>query len=353
MKKSWHPIFPISLWILVGGGWLSGCSLLAPKVYKPTSPQIEQLAIDTMMTQKAQQLFYQQEPRIEPKKTFHKLCRKASHNTEKTILLGCFISDGYEGSIIIQSVTDPRLDGMMEMVAAHEMLHAAYQQLSNEERSQLASKLKRAAKRVKDEHLLAVLKEYESGDQDLYVNELHSHLGTSLGDLGDPELEEYYRQYFRDRKQVVAFSDRSRRVLAKIESQVDQLEPELNSLEINLKAEKDYIQRAEDDLKTYYRDLERMKTNLTRLKQQAEASLSRGDDSLVNDFEQARSRFNSEVGEFNGQIQQLQDRIQQFNQQYDAYSQKVNFYNELAATNRSILSSIKLAPSEKVKPVAP
>ena len=354
MQKSWHPIFTLSLWIVVGGGWLSSCSFLAPKVYKPSSPKVKQLAIDTRMTPKAQQLFYQQEPRIEPKKIFHNLCRKADHNTEKTILLGCFIYNGSEGSIIIQSVTDPRLDGMMEMVAAHEMLHAAYQQMSNKERSQLATKLKRAAKRVKDEHLLAVLQEYESGDQDLYVNELHSHLGTSLADLGDPELEEHYQQYFSDRKQVVAFAKRSRRVLGKIESQVDQLEPELNSLEVSLKTEKDYIQRAEDDLKVSYQDLERMKANLGNLKQQAEASLSRGDDSLVNDFEQARSRFNTEVGEFNWQVQKLQERITQFNQQYEAYAQKVEFYNELAATNRSILGSIKLAPSEvKVKPVAP
>lgn len=354
MQKSWHPIFTVSLWIVVGSGWLSSCAQLAPKIYKPSSPKIEKLAIDTTMTPKAQQLFYKQEPRIESKKIFHKLCRKAGHNTEKTILLGCFTSNGYEGSIIIQSVTDPRLAGMMEMVAAHEMLHAAYQKLGNEERSQLASQLKRAAKQVKDEHLLAVLKEYETGDQDLYVNELHSHLGTSLANLGDPELEEYYRQYFRDRKQVVAFSDRSRSVLSEIESQVDQLEPELNRLEVNLQEEKDYIQRTEDDLKASYRDLERMKANLGNLKQQAEASLSRGDDRLVNDFEQARSRFNAEVGEFNWQAQQLQSRISQFNQQFEAYTQKVDFYNELAATNRSILSSIKLAPSEvKVQPVAP
>lgn len=354
MRQSWHPIFTVSLWIMLGGGWLSSCVQLTPKTYEPSSPKIKQLAIDTTMTPKARQLFYQQEPRIEPKPTFHQLCRKTEHNTEKTILLGCFTSNGYEGNIIIQSVTDPRLAGMMEMVAAHEMLHAAYQKLSDKERSQLAPKLKRAVKQVKDKHLLAVLKEYEAGDPDIYVNELHSHLGTSLADLDDPELEEYYRQYFRDRKQVVAFAERSRSVLSQIEFQVEQLEPELNTLEVNLKAEKDYIQRAEDDLKSSYQNLERMKANLAYLKQQAENSLSRGDASLVNEFEQERSRFNAEVGEFNWQVQQLQDRITKFNQQFEAYTQKVDFYNKLAATNRSILSAIKLDSSEvKVKPVGP
>lgn len=338
----------------MGGGWLSSCSQIIPKTDEPSSPQIKQLAIDTTMTLKARQLFYQQDPRIEPKAAFHKLCRKAGESTEKTILLGCFTSNGHRGNIIIQSVTDPRLAGMMEMVAAHEMLHAAYQQLSAQERARLSPKLKQAAQRVTDDHLLAILKEYEVGDPDIYVNELHSHLGTTLANLGDPELETYYRQYFRDRKQVVAFAQRSRRVLSQIDSQVQQLEPELNALEVTLQTEKDSIQRTEDDLKASFQNLEQMKSNLTHLKQQAEASLRQGDASLVDPFEQERSRFNAAVRDFNGQVQELQGRITQFNQQFAAYTQKVDIYNQLAATNRSILSAIKLNRSEvRVETVSP
>lgn len=352
MHKFWHSSLTLSLWILVGSIWLSSCA--GPKVYKPSSPKIQQLAIDTTMTAKSRQLFYQQEPKIEPKAIFHQRCRKVGHNPEKTILLGCFTSNGYQGSIIIQSVTDPRLAGMMEMVAAHEMLHAAYQQLSYKERSRLAPRLKRAVQQVKDENLQAVLKEYAAGDPEIYVNELHSHLGTSVTDLGDPELEQYYRQYFRDRKQVVAFAKRSRSVLAEIETQIEQLEPELDKLEVNLTAEKDYIQQAEEDLKAAQRDLEQMKVNLADLKRLAENSLKRGNASLVDEFEQERSRFNTEVGAFNGKVQRLQTRITQFNQQFATYTQKVNSYNELAATNRSILSTIKLKPADKaVKSVVP
>lgn len=353
MHKSWQPLFKFSLWIVVGGGWLISCTQITPKSYKPSSPQIEQLAVDTTMTTKAQQLFYQQDPRIESKQLFHELCRNVSHHTEKTILLGCFTSNGYQGKIVLQSVTDPRLTGTMEVVAAHEMLHAAYQQLTTKERSRLAPKLKQAAQRVVETNLKAVLQEYAEGDPDIYVNELHSHLGTSLGDLGNPELEEYYRQYFRDRQQVVAFAQQSRRVLSQIETQVQALEPELNALEGDLKTEKNAIERTEDDLKASIQNLERMESNLKNLKQQTETALSRGDTSLIKPFEQERSRFNSAVRDFNGQVQTLQNRIDQFNQQFAAYSQKVDVYNQLAATNRSILSSIKLESSEvKVKPVS-
>jgi len=354
MHKSWQPVFNLSLWVVAGGGWLTSCTQIIPTSYKPSSPQIEQLAVDTSMTPKAQQLFYQQDPRIESKQMFHELCRNVEHNPEKTILLGCFTSNGYQGNIVLQSVTDPRLAGTMEVVAAHEMLHAAYQQLTAKERFRLAPQLKQAAQRVTETNLQAVLQEYAAGDPDIYVNELHSHLGTSLADLGNPELEEYYRQYFRDRQQVVTFAQQSRSVLSQIETQVQELEPELNALEGALKTEKNAIERTEDDLKASMQNLERMESNLTNLKQQTEAALSRGDTNLINQFEQERSRFNAAVQNFNGQVQTLQNRIDQFNQQFAAYSQKVDVYNQLAATNRSILSSIKLESSAvKAKPVSP
>ncbi len=331
---------------------MSSCSPLVSHTYEPSSPKIKQLAIDTTMTLKAQQLFYQQKPRIESKRTFHQLCRKVGHNPEKTIILGCFTSNGYRGNIIIQSVTDSRLAGMMEMVAAHEMLHAAYQKMSSKERARLAPKLKQAAQRVTDEQLLTVLKDYEAGDPEIYVNELHSHLGTTLANLGDPALETHYQQFFRDRKQVVAFAQRSRRVLNQIDAQVQQLEPELNTLEANLKAEKESIQRTEADLKASFQDLERMKSNLADLKQRAEASLRQGDYGLADSFEQQRSHFNTAVQDYNWQVETLQNRITQFNQQFATYSQKVDAYNQLAATNRSILSAIKLDRSG-VQPVSP
>jgi hypothetical protein len=91
----------------------------------PPSPEIKQLADATTMTPEAQQVFYRQRPTIQPKADFFKSCRQLSKVSEGQLLLGCYISDGQSGNIYIQSVVDARFNGMMEAIAAHEMLHAA------------------------------------------------------------------------------------------------------------------------------------------------------------------------------------------------------------------------------------
>ncbi|NJM95086.1 MAG: hypothetical protein HC792_01090 [Acaryochloridaceae cyanobacterium CSU_5_19] len=355
MKKTRLPrryLFYLSLFLL-WGGWMLYRQVFPP-IYLPSSPKIAQLALETTMTEKAQQLFYKQDPEIAPKGKFHNLCRNVTGHTKETILLGCFTSDGNQGKIVIQSVTEPRLAGMMEMTAAHEMLHAAYQELSSQERQRLSPRLKQAVQRVKDANLLSVLKAYAAGDPEIYLNELHSHLGTTLSELGDPVLEKHYRQYFQDRQQVVAFAQRSRSVLASIETQVQALEPQLNALESSLKEEKDKIQRAEEDLKTSRQTLEQMQANLTGLKQQAEASFSRGNANLVAQYEQARSLYNAEVENYNWQVQSLQNQVTQFGKKLETYNQKVEIYNGLAAKSRAIIGTIQLdSPEVTAKPGSP
>ncbi len=324
----------------------SGCSQFLRTTYEPSSPEIEELAVATAMTPKAQQLFYKQDPKIEPKERFHTLCHKPGKHREKTIILGCFTSNGYKGSIVIQSVTEPRLDGTMEVVAAHEMLHAAYQDLSKAERARLAPKLRQAAQRVKDVHLSSVLDAYEAGDSEVYLNELHSHLGTELANLGDPDLEKYYQLYFLDRQQVLSFSQRSRSVLAQLEAQAEKLKPEIDALERSLKEQKSFITQTDNELEGQQQRLQRMKADLGSLKLRAEASLRRGDSSLVREFEYEKDRFNREVRQYNRQTQNLQERVAQINQQVQTYKQKVDAYNKLAETNRSILKSLKVDEPE-------
>ncbi len=332
----------------------AGAWTLRPVSYKPSSPEIERLAIDTAMTRDAQQLFYKQDPKIEPKQRFHALCQKADRNPEKTIILGCFTSNGYDGNIVIQSVTEPRLDGLMEVIAAHEMLHAAYQKFSPSERLRLGEKLVKASRRVTDSRLLSVLKGYESGDPEVYFNELHSHLGTELADLGDPDLEQHYRQYFQDRQQVVALAQRSRKVLSELEAKAEHLKPEIDALESSLKQQKAFIQSTDDSLKASSRNLAQMQAHLATIKQQAEALIRQGDRSLVQQFEAEKGRFNAEVDQYNRRVRDLQERVAQLNQQVDLYEQKIATYNELAKTSRSILSAVKSEPSDySISPISP
>lgn len=334
-----------------------GCAISIPygkrflsTFYQPPSPEVEQLATATTMTPEAQQLFYRQEPQIVPKESFHTLCGKTSHALEKAIILGCYSSNKFKGRIFIQAVSDERLQGTMEVTAAHEMLHAAYGELSKRERSRLAPKLKTARQWVKEPQLLALLKQYEAGDPAIYLNELHSHLGVELSDLRDPELEKHYRKYFLDRQQVVALAQSSQGTLNQLDAQANQLKPEIETLEASLKKEAIVVEQISNELKTRAQNLAWRQSDLINLKEQAEQLIRQGDPSLVSEFELAQSRYNAEVSDYNRRVQEHQDRVDRFNRQVETYEQKINAYNQLVETGRSILGTLEVDRSVDTLP---
>jgi hypothetical protein len=175
------PFFLFALWFM--GFGLPILMQEVPLWLNPPSAEITRLTIATAMTPEATKLFYRQTPVIEPKSVFAQSCSNINHATDELVALGCFRSSTQSGLIIsgkiyIQSIADPRFDGIMEVTAAHEMLHAVYARLSKSEQKDLGDRLERAALRVKDPRLAEVLKRYKDTDRELYRNELHSHLGT-------------------------------------------------------------------------------------------------------------------------------------------------------------------------------
>ncbi|MCM1983205.1 hypothetical protein [Lyngbya confervoides] len=355
MRQRKRSINSLAIAIFVGMLIIFGATrnFLTP-TYRPSSPAIEQLAMATTMTPKAQQLFYGQDPKIEPKAQFHQLCRRSGRAAEARIILGCYTNDGYRGQIVIQSVTDPRLQGTMEVVAAHEMLHAAYQNLSLFERDRLAPKLKQAARRVQDPLLAGILADYAKGDPAIYLNELHSHLGSELGNLDNPDLERHYQQYFRDRQRVVAFARQSSQTLSQLDTEADLLVQEIDRLEADLKATKADLQRSAEALDASQDRLNTLKADLNRLKSETELALAQGDPSLISQFEQARVNLNEAVVRHNDNVRSHQAQVAAFNQEVDTYQNKVAAYNQLARERRSILQPLQAdQPEESANPSEP
>jgi hypothetical protein len=317
---------------------------------EPPSLEVAQLARAATMTEEAQQLFYRQTPIIQPKQAFFQSCQEPGKSDESQIMLGCYRSSGGSGNIFIQAITDARFDGLMDVIAAHEMLHVAYHRLlSQSERDWLAPRLKQAAHRVQDRHLLAVLKQYETTDTERYVNELHSHLGTELDDFGDVQLEDYYRRYFADRHRVVAFSEQSQVALRKLDAQNDQLNVDILTLEANLKTGKEDLKADELSLASGKQNLDTLRANLTDFKAQAEQSYrqGKGSSTLDGQFEQMRSNLNQQVLDYKEQVKQYQDKVDLFNQQLDYYKRQVNAYNKIIREKRSLLGELRSKPLEK------
>jgi hypothetical protein len=317
---------------------------------EPPSPEVAQLALAATMTEEAQQLFYRQTPIIQPKQAFFQSCQEPGKSDESQIMLGCYRSSGSSGNIFIQAITDTRFDGLMDVIAAHEMLHVAYhRRLSQSERDWLAPRLKQAAHRVQDRHLLAVLKQYETTDTERYVNELHSHLGTELDDLGDAKLEEYYRRFFSDRHRVVAFAEQSQVALRKLDAQNDQLNGEILSLEANLKTGKEGLRTDELTLASGKQNLDTLRANLNDFRAQVEQAYRQGQGSAALDdqFEQKRLIFNQQVLDYQEQVNQYQGKVDRYNQQVDRYKQQVSVYNKIMGEKRLLLG--ELSPKPLVK----
>ncbi len=316
---------------------------------EPPSREIKKLAEATTMTSEAQQIFYKQKPTIQPKSTFLKECQKLGKLDEDQLLLGCYISDGRAGKIVIESIPDARFKGMMESIAAHEMLHAAYHRLSQSERDALAPRLKKAAHRVTDRHLAKVLKKYEDTNGDRYVNELHSHLGTELDDLGDDALEQHYRRYFVDRHRVVAISQQSQAAMNKLDDQADRLKSEIDAMEVNLKSAKQNLKAMQQNLADRRQTLEMLHANVIQLREQAEQTDHQDSNwpNAIAQFEQMKSRYNEQVQDYSVQVQQTQNQTDQFNQQVDQYNQKIRAYNEIAHEQRSFFAELDSRPQSK------
>jgi hypothetical protein len=317
---------------------------------EPPSPEVAQLALAATMTEEAQQLFYRQTPIIQPKQAFFQSCQEPGKSDESQIMLGCYRSIGSSGNIFIQAITDARFDGLMDVIAAHEMLHVAYhRRLSQSERDWLAPRLKQAAHRVQDRHLLAVLKQYETTDTERYINELHSHLGTELDDLGDVQLEEYYRRFFSDRHRVVAFSEQSQVALRKLDAQNDQLNGEILSLEANLKTGKEDLKTDELKLESGKQNLDTLRANLNDFRAQVEQSYRQGQGSATLDdqFEQRRLTFNQQVLDYQEQVNQYQGKVDRYNQQVDRYKQQVSAYNKIMGEKRLLLGELSPKPLAK------
>jgi hypothetical protein len=169
--------------------------------YTP-SAAVSGLASDDTFTPAAQHLYDINRPAIMPKNQFTTKC--ANHQ-EQTIVLGCY--HGYQqGIYILQIASDSRLQGVEQVTAAHEMLHAAYDRLSASDRKQVdAMLLDYYDHHLTDERIRQTIAAYKQSEPDAVVNEMHSVFGTEIAQLPAP-LEQYYQRYFTDRQKIAGYA---------------------------------------------------------------------------------------------------------------------------------------------------
>ena len=277
-------------------------------IYKPPT-QVARLAVSTTMTDTARRLFYVNQPRIETRKSAQNLCRSSEH----TVVLGCYVPGT---GIFIQSVPDPRLEGVMEVTAAHEMLHVAYQRMSFVQQSQINQQLQSAFRQLQNPRIKDLIQTYNDQDPTSVNTELHSILGTEARNL-TPELEVYYRKYFTNRLQIITLSERYEGVFTSIRDRTKNL---LQQLATRKLAMTQLSQQIESEAASIDSERSYIQTTI--------ASNPQGD-------------YNLRISSLNDRVRNYNDRVNELQQQTDTYNQLVNEHNSLTLEEKSLVDSME------------
>lgn len=186
-----------------------------------SNPQVAQFATSAAMTTEGVGLLYDAEPSLLSKSELQSKCQGSTHSESQ--FAGC-----YGGAkIYILDIDQPQIASEMGVTAAHEMLHAAYAGLSENERKALNPELEAQVKALHNQDLEDRLAKY---DPEVRVDETHSLLGTEFAKLSEP-LEKHYQQYFSNRQRVVESHQRYEKLLNDLNDEITRLEAQLDFLD--------------------------------------------------------------------------------------------------------------------------
>lgn len=263
------------------------------------------------MSPYARHIFYINHPDlISDSSTFRSNCAQ----NEQTIVLGCYHSG--ENGIYVYDVSKPELTGVIQVTSAHEMLHGAYERLSNSDKNYVNNLLQDYYQHdLHDQRLLDVINSYKQTEPNDVLDEMHSVFGTEASNL-PTALENYYKRYFTNRSAVTIYA-------ANYESVFTNLEAQLNTDKSRLDALKQQINSEENSLNIQYQQInsDRAKLDQERASGQVAA------------YNAGVPVYNSEVNNYNSAVAALRDDIA-------SYNSLVQTYNALGAQLANLERSI-------------
>ena len=240
----------------------------------PVAPDVQDLMTGTTMTDRGRRLFLAAAPAIEDAATFAGNCGVDSapaSGQPRTHTQGCYLA----GRIHLRAPDRPEARELLYVVAAHELLHAAYASLGSAERARVDAQLEAA--RAGNERLEERLRPYEGSPT--LANEIHSILGSEFDGL-PPALEAHYAQYFSNRAAVVAARQRT---LGAREEEIRRLKAELDASSARIDA-----LNARQDALLAARDIYNYNANIPSLR------------AMVDRHNAQVDRLNALIDEYNG-----------------------------------------------------
>ncbi len=302
--------FAITLAMLGAAGWvvlnrqfvLDEINYLS---YKPTS-QIASIESRAGMSDQGKFYFYASKPEVENAQQFNQNCAQQEAGNA---ILGCYTGQ----RIYVYDVTNAQLDGIEEVTAAHETLHAVWDRMSDSDRATIGALLEAAFSKINDPNLNERMAYYARTEPGQRINELHSILGTEYANLG-PALEAHYAKYFTDRSKVVALHASYQSVFDKLKAQSDALSAQLTNLKASIDANSNQ----------YNNEAVSINNDAVTLKQSANS---------------VDTSSQSQVDAYNAKRQSLLNRLDVLNALRDQINSEITTYNTTVAQYNSIVVS--------------
>ncbi len=258
--------------------------------YQPPAAVV-QLADDIKLSPPARRIFYVNHPSLDDRQSFGSFC---GGRGEHTIVLGCY--HPVDRGIFVFHVTDYRLNGVDQVTAAHEMLHAAYDRLSGSKRIRIDGLLQNYFEHdVHDDRLKTIIAAYRKSEPQDIVNEMHSIFGTEVANL-PPALETYYKQYFEDRSKIVGYAS--------------DYQQEFTSRQQQVAAYDQQLQDMKQQISNNTTSLDTREQEITALRSQMDAERSSGN---VDGYNANVSNYNSRIDAYNGLINRTKTLIASYN----------------------------------------
>lgn len=285
----------------------------------PTLPDLQrevaELADRLRLTEPADRLLAATQPALTSDAArLRDACRASGIPAPEGRLLGCFTSDSSGKRIHVWDVRHPELQGTNEVTLAHELLHAAWHAMEPAERSRLEPDLRQVFDQGEPADRLELLGGYRDRDADVFVNELHSYLGTEVATL-TPLLEDHYATVFTDRQVVVEYSESSTAELKRRAADLEARDDHLASESARIDAEKETLRTRSE----------------TR---RAEAA------ALGVTLEELDTRDPAAVAGYNRQVDEHNERIAEDRRLQDALTEAIAAHNAAVEEQRRLVAEL-------------
>ena len=191
--------------------------------YQPSS-EMAKIRDGLGLAERGEFLFNASQPALEEKEEFNDICQ--AQMTE-TAILGCYTL----GNIYVYNIVDEELKGIRELTTAHELLHAVWARMDENERKALEPVLQQAFDANKDV-LGEELAIYDASERQ---EELYVRAGTEIKKLPDA-LEKHFAEIFANQDRIVDYYNSYITVFRELEAEMDALKSEMEGIEPELNA---------------------------------------------------------------------------------------------------------------------